>query len=761
MHVEGSMDTGVARVAESTKASRGALARIALCVLSVGLVAAAAEAQLPLEHGVSITIGCEGPKCVDGMLECTCTVCNADQCDDSIIIRSVYFVITDGYGNVTYVPPLSSGRSLNILVGGTVGNTNAVPGAFPDDSAIPLVVGPPSCEGAYYPNPDNPSDPNNIFIPLDGLEGEPGCVQFGFDFNDPDMRYDITEARFNPDDPDIEVYAMVVWEDIGDHCNFNECDTEPPEGEQPQPSGTSQTAVISTPRLGPIDGSSAVCPGVTQVTYCVSEISGHEFTSLEYGWGIIGDAEFCDDPVPGDACVCVNVHNVCDGSFALGVAATGDGCVSDEVSMVVFVRDTEPPVVECPDNVLDECAGDHLCASTVAEFKALGGTVSDNCAPEESLSWSGCSDEYATDELLMECGIDPTGIDPECARIKRTYFIADACGNIGECSYCLVFCDKTDPTIECPPDCTVGCQDSLDPYDPEAPDCIRVLPKMWDNCELHPDTPLTYADEWIEENQCSTGVIERTWTVMDSSGRTSSCTQRITIEDGEAPLVTLPPGPIVVLCEEDMPDCDDPNHPVDPNMWIYKWGGGIVDDCCPLGEITIECDCDEGGHKDAADGRDVISCSFIVCDAFDHCSYVGSVEFDVCDTEPPVITRCPDPINVHVPPLPIDNYTDWYLAGGQVTDDCTPLEDLVIVHSGDEQVHSPDLPAGQCLMRRYYTVCDACGHCTPEPCPQDIYYDCDPVPTVSEWGLIVIGLLLLTGITIALRPGRAAVREGV
>jgi uncharacterized repeat protein (TIGR01451 family) len=99
--------------------------------------------------------------------------------------------------------------------------------------------------------------------------------------------------------------------------------------------------------------------------------------------------------------------------------AATDACGnSSTASQTIHVVDTTPPSITCPANISVQCsAGVPAAAKTIAEFIALGGTASDNC-----------------DKELSVTSTDGPQIGGPCQyTIKRTYTVTDHCNRSASC----------------------------------------------------------------------------------------------------------------------------------------------------------------------------------------------------------------------------------------------------------------------------------------------------------------------------------------
>lgn len=89
---------------------------------------------------------------------------------------------------------------------------------------------------------------------------------------------------------------------------------------------------------------------------------------------------------------------------------------------------------------------------------------------------------------------------------------ADDCGTIATCQAFVTVEDIDAPTINCPADVTVSCNNSTDPSN-------TGMATSTDNCTQNPT---------LSSSDAVTSSISRTWTATDDQGNSSSCTQTIT-----------------------------------------------------------------------------------------------------------------------------------------------------------------------------------------------------------------------------------------
>src|SRR5206468_2178536 len=121
--------------------------------------------------------------------------------------------------------------------------------------------------------------------------------------------------------------------------------------------------------------------------------------------------------------------------------ATDDSGLSTNVVQTITVRDTTPPTVTAPADVVLECPA-------ITTTNATGvATAQDGCGSVVSLSYS--------DLVTAGCGNSKV--------ISRTWTAIDQCGNSGSAVQTITVADTTPPTITCPANRVLECTASIDP----------------------------------------------------------------------------------------------------------------------------------------------------------------------------------------------------------------------------------------------------------------------------------------------------------
>ena len=224
-----------------------------------------------------------------------------------------------------------------------------------------------------------------------------------------------------------------------------------------------------------------------------------------------------------------------------------DSCgLSTSCTQQITVRDLTPPDIICAaDVILEGCNTGDLGALTGLDFATvetfideftfenatLPGQVSDNCG-------------------ILEIGYVDNIVNPSCPLIIERLFTAyDSCGLTDTCTWRITIDDTTPPIISCPGDITFeGCSASdlinltnlaFSPTESSITETVfnnlDVNSQVGDVCGI---VEVRYIDVIIQPS-CPI-VIDRTFTAIDSCGLNTACTQRITIEDTQAPFLVCP-----------------------------------------------------------------------------------------------------------------------------------------------------------------------------------------------------------------------------
>jgi hypothetical protein len=353
-----------------------------------------------------------------------------------------------------------------------------------------------------------------------------------------------------------------------------------------------------------------------------------------------------------------------------------DNCGNSVTCVQVILKvDTTPPTNSCPQPITVEC--DQATDPTVTgEPFAF-----DNCDPDLDISFE--------DEITNSDGCTTV--------LKRVWSAEDNCGNISTCEQFITVTDSTPPTIDCPADQTLECDQPTDPT-------TTGEPIVADNCDT--DLEVSYLDNVIQVSDCET-IIERTWTVSDDCDNSVSCVQTLKIIDTVAPEIECPSDKTI--------ECDASSDPSVTGMPI------VTDNCDVDISLTF---IDDTISNDG--------CNIILdrkWTAADDCGNEVSCNqtITITDTQAPEIT-CPQDVTIEC-----NSDDSPYTQGfATATDNC----DSDISVSWTDEILTPN--DCETTINRTWTATDDCGNSvtcvqvirkvdtTPpvNTCPQNITVDC-------------------------------------
>ncbi|MFO7614222.1 MAG: gliding motility-associated C-terminal domain-containing protein, partial [Bacteroidales bacterium] len=191
-------------------------------------------------------------------------------------------------------------------------------------------------------------------------------------------------------------------------------------------------------------------------------------------------------------------------------------------------------------------------------------------------------------------------------------------------------------------------------------------------------------------------IYTRTYQIADLCGNTATCTQEITVNDAELPVITCPPA-LTAVCSID-------EHPVYLTYAEFIAAGGSASDNCGI---------DEGSFVLLSETSTPGNCPKIYTRTYqiaDLCGNTSTCEqaITVVDVEFPVMI-CPGDVTAlcdisEYPPY--DDFTSFVAAGGSATDNCGIDESSFVLL--DEQIIGA-YPAAYSIIRTY-GISDLCGN---------------------------------------------------
>ena len=235
---------------------------------------------------------------------------------------------------------------------------------------------------------------------------------------------------------------------------------------------------------------------------------------------------------------------------------------SSSCSFTVTVVDNQPPVINCPSDIIVNAQAGQCSADVSITISG-----SDNCMSDRGLTVAS---------PVLNTFIQYPGISTFSASQIRNFPVGtatinvlatDAAGNTATCSFNITVLDIEKPVITSKPaDLTVECTSQI-------PAVNIASVSASDNC----GTPtITHVDDVISDQTCTNKyTVTRTYRATDGSGNTATAIQLITVDDKTPPTITgLTPSKRVLA---------PPNHKMVDITLAYT----INDNCVSSPNVTI------------------------------------------------------------------------------------------------------------------------------------------------------------------------------
>ena len=208
------------------------------------------------------------------------------------------------------------------------------------------------------------------------------------------------------------------------------------------------------------------------------------------------------------------------GSAVVTATAT-DACDNaSSIDFVINVEDNIAPIAICDEHTIASLGTDGYASIPALTF--------------DDGSYDNCELVSITARRMdnSNCvGFDGTSFDDyvpfSCCDLGSTVMVElrveDASGNANTCMVEVEVQDKLKPTIICPPNKTIDCDDDYTDLG------LTGEAVATDNCS---DVTPTYVDSGVP-NSCGEGTITRIWSVSDAAGNSASCLQLITLVNSD------------------------------------------------------------------------------------------------------------------------------------------------------------------------------------------------------------------------------------
>ncbi len=300
------------------------------------------------------------------------------------------------------------------------------------------------------------------------------------------------------------------------------------------------TMMVSTPTV------TTVCQAAVTLqvlnTWVVDSCVG--FGNLTFQNSIVGPGmTYSAGCGPTNACAS-GVYKV--GTHTVTFTATDPCGNSSQHTVTVVVKDATPPTAVCINGISIALNPNGQAIVTPV---LLNNNSYDNCSPNVPLTFqvqeleitNGDTIGNPANQIVFDC--DQANNDTEYPVIL---IVTDGGGNVSICETKVVVQDNVTPTITCPANVTIDCEDDLDPY----VNLDLGIAGAVDNCPNNVDTTYTDAPLTVVSYTCPSVI--RTWRAEDLAGNAATCTQLLKIEDTEDPEFDNPlPQNDTISCFED------------------------------------------------------------------------------------------------------------------------------------------------------------------------------------------------------------------
>ncbi len=268
------------------------------------------------------------------------------------------------------------------------------------------------------------------------------------------------------------------------------------------------------------NGNDCELPEITETdgggSYCLDEevtlsITGDLGDAEGWAWYANGD---CDgDPINDESTTSISVTVTETTVYTVkGIGGCVDGEEDVECVEIEVILDNVPPEVDCPEDISAE-AKDGVCYAIV-DF-------------EEPTGIDDCSEEVTVTKLE---GLESGEQFPVGTTIQK-YSITDDYENETICEFTITVLDTQDPVVVCPEDIEVnndlGKCGAVVEYSIDDPtdNCPGVEMKLTEGLESGEFFPV--------------GETIVTYTAVDASGNTASCSFTVTVKDVEPPVIEV------------------------------------------------------------------------------------------------------------------------------------------------------------------------------------------------------------------------------
>jgi hypothetical protein len=188
------------------------------------------------------------------------------------------------------------------------------------------------------------------------------------------------------------------------------------------------------------------------------------------------------------------------------------------INHTINVDDTIAPSFSCPSNINQAADSGQNYATIVIAIP----TVTEACG-----SYTLTNNYTGTSNASGQYPIGTTTV---------TYTATDTCGNIRTCNFTVTVGDTQAPTMTCPPTITIQCPSSIPAIYASYTEFVNAGGSAFDNDGID-QSSFALVSQTSDGNICPE-TISRIYTISDTNGNATTCTQQIIIDDNTNPTIT-------------------------------------------------------------------------------------------------------------------------------------------------------------------------------------------------------------------------------
>lgn len=395
-----------------------------------------------------------------------------------------------------------------------------------------------------------------------------------------------------------------------------------------------------------------------------------------------------------------------------------DPCGNNDTTLANYITtDSKAPLITTTaKNSQAQC--DIVGNSDIAAFNTwlnnrAGADATDNCAVKASLKWTNDNGGFT--------------IGQSCLVTRPvSFFVSDNCGNVNATSAIFTVLDTTKPVItKAAVGLTVNC--SVD---------INAAFNAWtfshasatasDNCAVAASllwTPSTT----VAPTGCTSNT-NVTFTVVDPCGNNATTSAIFTVTGSNGPVFTTNPSPLTV-------NCSDPDSATTIQNWLDSHASAVATDLCTGTQLNWS----NNFSSVASGGCKNISVAFTACNtcASSKCA-TAITTLTLNDQFPPTFVKLPQNVTSECSTTSTTDFNNWlqFYGNGQVTDDCTPPQNIKVTNNWPNGQVLPvgcgnGSGGGGNTANVTFVATDACSNHSPGQLAQFTIVDTTP-PSISN-----------------------------